>query len=93
MSPAVAAFPGIIDPIDYTLTHQIGARLHREGHPGVLSLSARGEGSIYAVLNQKVLTDPRQVCFLTYITTENGISIEREPGVTWFEINGLLMRV
>lgn len=86
LRPAVERFPPLVDPADYTLTHQIGAKLHREGHPGLVSKSARCDGGIYAVLNSKVLSSPRQLCFLTYTTTESGIAIEREPGVVWFKI-------
>lgn len=86
LRPAVPACPALVDRNDYTLTHQIGARLHREGHPGLVSKSARCEGDIFAVFNARVLSRPRQTCFLTYTTTETGIVIERAPGQRWFEI-------
>lgn len=66
---------------DYTLTHQIGGRLHKEGHPGLISKSARHSGDVFAVLNQDVLSNPKNVCFLSYKSTENGVLVEREPGV------------
>lgn len=83
---AVSSYPALVHPSDYTLTHQVGARIHREGHPGLVSRSARCDGEIYAVLNKAVLTDPRQVCFLTYITTDKGIVVERTPGTSWMTI-------
>lgn len=83
---AATRFPDLTNPNDYTFTQQIGGRLHREGHPGLTSKSARFEGDCYAVLNPKVLSNPRQSCLLTYVTTDTGITIERQPGVTWFEI-------
>lgn len=86
LRPVVEDFRALVDPDDYTLTQQIGARLHREGHPGLVTKSARCDGNVYAVLNAKVLSDPRQVCFLTYMTTETGVTIEREPGSVWFEV-------
>lgn len=75
-------FPDLRHPTDYTLAQQVGARLHREGHPGLVATSARCDGDVYALLNPAVLTDPRQICFLTYTTTTQGVSIEREPGVS-----------
>lgn len=86
MRPAIQRFSSLVDPADYTLTHQVGARLHREGHPGLVSKSARCDGSVYAVLNPKVLSDPRQLCFLTYTTTATGVLVEREPGTVCFEL-------
>ena len=83
---AVGAYPDLIHPSDYTLTQQIGARMHREGHPGLVSRSTRCEGECYAILNKSVLSNPRQVCYLTYITTEKGIAVERTPGENWMTI-------
>lgn len=86
LRPVAARVPALLDPTDYTLTHQVGAKLHREGHPGLVSKSARCDGSIYAALNAKVLSNPGQLCFLTYVTTANGVAVEREQGVVWMEI-------
>jgi RES domain len=86
LRPAVPTYPALVDRSDYTLTHQIGARLHREGHPGLVSNSARCDGDMYAVFNARVLSRPRQTCSLTYTTTGTGIVIERAPGQPWFEI-------
>lgn len=83
---AVENYQALIDPTDYTLTHQVGARLHREGHPGLITKSARCNGDVYAVLNPKVLSNPRQACYLTYITTGQGIVVEREPGKIWLTV-------
>lgn len=81
LRPAVADFPSLRDSVDYTLTQQIGARLHREGHPGLTSKSARcPDGDVYAVLNPRVLRDPRLACWLTYTITKQGIEVERTPG-------------
>lgn len=83
----VTRFTALIDPHDYTLTHQTGSRLHREGHPGLVSRSARCDGDIYAVLNPDVLSDPRQSCHLTYVTTPEGIVVERTPGERWLAVD------
>lgn len=76
----VARHPKIVDPADYALTQQIGGRLHREGHPGLVTLSARCTGDVYAILNPAVLSNPRPYCYLTYTTTESGVDVERTPG-------------
>jgi hypothetical protein len=83
---AVPAFPALIDSTDYSVTHLIGARLRREGHPGLLSKSARCKGDVFAVLNPDVLSQPRPACFLTYTTTEDGIAVSREHGVHWMDL-------
>ncbi|MDE2259393.1 MAG: RES family NAD+ phosphorylase [Betaproteobacteria bacterium] len=77
---AAPEFPALIDPADYTLTHQIGSRLHKEGHPGLITKSARCSGDVYAILNPRVLSNPRQICYLTYTTTGRGVEVERDPG-------------
>lgn len=76
----VAEHPMLIDATDYTLTQQLGGRLHREGHPGLVTISARCTGNVYAILNPAVLSNPRPNCYLTYITTESGVEVERAPG-------------
>ena len=41
LRPALATFSALVHPTDYTLTNALGARLHREGHPGLVSRSVR----------------------------------------------------
>lgn len=77
---AVNKYPMLVDKKDYTLTHQVGGRLHREGHPGLATISARCRGVVYAILNPSVLSNPRSHCYLTYTTTANGVDVERSPG-------------
>ena len=72
--------PLLVDRLDYTLTHQVGGRLHREGHPGLVTESARCSGNVFAILNPAVLSNPRPTCYLTYTTTKNGVEVERVPG-------------
>ena len=78
--------PMLVDPVDYSFTQQVGGRLHREGHPGLVTMSARCDGNVYAVLNPAVLSNPRPYCYLTYTTTENGVMVERAPGELLFTI-------
>lgn len=86
LRPIVARVPALVDRVDYSFTQQIGARLHHEGHPGLLTRSARCDGDVYPVFNRMLLSSPRQLCHLSYVTTAGGISVERDPGRCWFEI-------
>jgi hypothetical protein len=72
----VLAFPQITDPNDYTYCQAIGARLHHEGHPGLVSRSVRNlSGETYAVLRAQVLSAPRICAYFTYELTEDGIEV------------------
>jgi hypothetical protein len=72
--------PALIDPKSYHLTHQVGARIHHDGHPGLISRSARCGGDIYAVFNRRVLSNPKKICYLSYRIEGGPITIERQPG-------------
>jgi len=78
--PKIADFPALIDPSNYYQTRQVGARIHHDGHPGLKSRSARCAGDIYAIFNQRVLSTPRQLCYLTYRSEQKHVVIERKPG-------------
>jgi len=70
----------LIDPESYHLTHQIGARINNDGHPGLISRSARCGGNVYAVFNPKVLSSPRQVCYLTFgLALSSSIAFTLQP--------------
>lgn len=86
LRPAIADYPALVHRSNYALTQQVGARFHREGHPGLVTRSARCEDTIAAIFTPRVLSDPRSACFLTYILTEEGVSVERERGSEWFRI-------
>lgn len=76
------AFPGLVAD-DYGLTHQIGERLHQEGHPGLLAPSTRHAGGTTLVaLTPVVLSSPRSFCYLTYSCdpVQRTVSVERQPG-------------
>jgi hypothetical protein len=78
--PKLDAFPALVNPASYHFTHQVGARMHHDGHPGLVSRSARCEGDVYAVFNPQVLSSPRQFCHLTYRLEGDWVAIERQPG-------------
>jgi len=87
LSARVAEYPDLVHPTSYQFTQQIGARLHRESHPGFVTPSARCVGENYGVLNRNVLSSPRACCSLTYRLTGEGVMVEREAGQTWMVVN------
>ncbi len=79
-------YPDLIDPDSYAFTQQIGARLHREGHPGLVAPSVRCSGENFGILNSQVLTNPQTCCLLTYRLSADGVDVERESGSVWMHI-------
>lgn len=66
LSSKAGDFPQLLDN-DYTFTHQIGSRVHKEGHPGLLAPSARHQGQTNVVAFKKdILSNARNHCYLTY---------------------------
>lgn len=78
--PLVSAYPGLIDPHSYQYTQHIGQRLHREGHPGLVSRSARCKGEVFGIFSAQALSTPRPYCYLSYRLEESGVRVERTPG-------------
>lgn len=83
LRPCIVNHPEITHGSDYTTTHLIGSKLHREGHPGLITPSARSAGEVFAIFTPKVLSNPRHSCYLTYTTTAHGVEIQRTPGEVW----------
>ena len=81
-----AQYPDLVHPSSYHFTQQIGARLHRERHPGFVTPSARCAGENYGVLNKNVLASPRACCSLSYRLSKAGVVVEREAGQAWMEL-------
>lgn len=71
--------PALIEG-SYHYTHQVGEKIHHDGHPGLISRSARCQGDIYAIFNQQVLSNPRQHCYLNYRIEGGGVTVERKQG-------------
>ena len=87
LRPRVEEFPALLHRTDYAFTQQVGARLQREGHPGLVAPSVRfPEGLSYVVFNQAVLSNPRVNCMLTYRLERGHVLVEKRPGVTWRRI-------
>jgi hypothetical protein len=86
LRPRIAVYPDLLNPDSHHFTQPIGARLKREGHPGLVTGSARCAGENYGVLNPLVLSNPQVCCFLTYTLTATGITVEREVGQVWMKL-------
>ena len=75
-------YPALLGP-DYGFTQQIGERMHRESHPGLLAPSARCRGGVNLVaFSPKILSDPRLNCFLAYTfdPARKTVTVERAEG-------------
>ncbi len=80
-------YPGLSHKTDYSFTHAVGARIHREGHPGLLTMAVRHVGGVsYAIFNPNVLSSPRHHSQLTYRLQNGYITVEETPGITWLKI-------
>jgi hypothetical protein len=87
LRPLAASYPDLLHKSDYAYARSVGARIHREGHPGVVVPSARlASGENYAVFNPAVLSNPRSNSLLTYRVDGSRIVIEKRPGVRWLQI-------
>jgi hypothetical protein len=73
-------YPALISRSDYSLTQQIGQVVHRQGHPGLVTKSARCSGDVQAIFNPSVLSDPRPVRWLTYQIKAEGITTAYSDG-------------
>jgi len=67
---------------DYQLTQAVGKRLYQEGHPGLLSPSARCQGVNVNIFNQRILAQPvlfRQLTY-RYQPASNTMTVENAEG-------------
>jgi hypothetical protein len=82
-----ATEPRLLDPEDYAYCQSLGLQFRQAALPGVQSLSARDAGGeVAGVFLREALTDPRDVCYLTYILepASGRVEVERTPGkVEW----------
>lgn len=86
--PLSSDYPGLLHPSDYGYTQAIGARLQREGHPGLITCSARHPGGQnYAVFNAAVLSAPQTHCLLSYQLADGVITVEKQAGKPWLKID------
>jgi hypothetical protein len=86
--PATREHPDLLHPTDYAFCQTVGARIHREGHPGLHIQSVRRPaGDNLAIFNPQVLSSPKVLCFLTYRLEAGRIFVEREPGAPWLTLD------
>ena len=78
----------LLHPTDYVFAQSVGARIHREGHPGLLIPPVRRpDGENLAIFNPVVLSNPRPHCQLTYRLDGDQIAVEKHPGVAWMTLD------
>ena len=82
------AEPRLVHRSDYGYTQSLGRYLHEQSQNGVLVRSARSDGTNAAILRREALSNPRDLCFLTYRMhpAADRVGVERAPGKTWLEI-------
>jgi hypothetical protein len=84
---AAEAWPAMLHPADYTFTQLVGARVKREGHPGILTLSVRHHGGLnYAIMNPHVLSRPRHHSYLRYQLRDGSVSVDGSGGILPIEV-------
>jgi len=87
LRPQLEAFPALNHKTDYSYAQSVGARLHHEGHPGLITNSVRhAQGHNFVVLNPALLSHPRHHCQLRYVLDNERIQIEKQAGKVWMEI-------
>lgn len=74
---------------DYSMTQTIGARLQKEGHPGLLTPSARCQGTNLVAFSSRVLSNQRNHCYLIYTLdpVSKSMVVERQRGEVLFKID------
>lgn len=84
----------LVDRSDYRYTQQLGRYLKRQHQNGLLTRSARSTGINAAVLQPDVLSNVRDLCFLSYRMnpTQDAVRVERTPGRKWMEVRPSTLR-
>lgn len=79
--------PDLLHSSDYTFCQSLGSRIHREGHPGLLTQSVRRPvGENVAIFNADVLSNARHNCLLTYRLEDEQIVVEKQTGEAWIQL-------
>jgi hypothetical protein len=80
--------PDLLHPSDYAFCQSVGSRIHREGHPGLLTPSVRRPaGTNVVILNANVLSHPGHNCQLIYRLEGDQIMVEKQPGMAWLKLD------
>ncbi len=78
LRPATTHHPALCHPSDYDACQALGARLAREGHPGVVAPSVRCDGGEnVALFTPAVLSAPREVERVVYRLEGGTVRVER----------------
>lgn len=84
---ATSEHPALLHPSDHAFCQSVGARIHREGHPGLVIRSVRRPaGESFAIFNPRVLSNPRHHCQLSYRLDGGQLVVEKQPGTRWFSL-------
>ncbi len=84
-------WPALVDRSSYQFTQALGHYLHGQNQNGLLVGSARCRGTNCAAFTPRLLSNPVNICYLTYITNPAlgaRVGVEREPGSEWMTVNG-----
>jgi len=80
--------PDLLHPRDYSFCQSLGVRIHREGHPGLLTQSVRRPaGANVAIFKPNILSNPRHNCQLTYRLEGDQIVVEKQSGAEWVKLD------
>ena len=79
----------LLDRRDYRYTQQLGRYLKEQNQNGLLVRSARCRGTNADIFTPGVLSEVRDLCFLTYRMNpaQDLVRVERTPGRKWLEIS------
>jgi len=81
--------PRLVHPGDYGFTQRVGWYAWEQGLNGMLAPSARHPNGVNgAILNRRILSNPRDRCYLTYRWNvgSDEVQVERRRGVIWFRV-------
>ncbi len=88
------AWPTLVDRSGYQFTQALGHYLHSRNQNGLMVASARCQGTNLAAFTPEILSNPMDVCCLTYSTNPAQrleVMVEREPGTTWMVVDGNML--
>jgi hypothetical protein len=81
-------YPDLLHPSVCAFCQSVGSRIHREGHPGLLTQSVRRPArENIAILNADVLSNPRHGCALIYRLDGQQIVVEKQPGMALVKLD------
>ena len=80
LRPILHQYPALQASNDYSLTQQIGYAMHQQGHPGLITQSARCTGDVQVVFNRQVLSEPRVNQWLRYTLNNNTVEATTPDG-------------